>query len=272
MVGLDSASPPVIFVVGTAGAGKSSLVTAFQRWSRFIETDILAVNLDPGAERVHYVAEFDVRDMISLTEVMDEYDLGPNGAQILAADLLAAQSREVVDQLHSLSGELLVIDTPGQVELFAFREASSHLIEVIGREQSAIVYLFDPMLSRSPSGFVSQMLLSSIVEFRLGLPVKNFLSKVDLLEEDELEKILEWSERLEILEMALYEEAGGQRTEFAINQLRLMQEFAQAPGLTPLSSELEDGMADILTFAQALFGGMSDARDGFAADIEHERN
>ena len=84
-------------------------------------------------------------------------------------------------------------------------------------------------------------------------------------------KILEWSERLEILEMALYEEAGGQRTEFAINQLRLMQEFAQAPGLTPLSSELEDGMADILTFAQALFGGMSDARDDFAADIEHEK-
>ena len=79
--------------------------------------------------------------MISLTEVMDEYDLGPNGAQILAADLLAAQSREVVDQLHSLSGELLVIDTPGQVELFAFREASSHLIEVIGREQSYRVFV-----------------------------------------------------------------------------------------------------------------------------------
>ena len=72
--------------------------------------------------------------------------------------------------------------------------------------------------------------------------------------------------------MALYDEAGGQRTEFAINQLRMMQEFAQAPGLTPLSSELEEGLADVLTFAQALFGGMSDARDGFAADIEHEKN
>ena len=47
MVGLDSSSPPVIFVVGTAGAGKSSLVTAFQRWSRFLETEAIAVNLDP---------------------------------------------------------------------------------------------------------------------------------------------------------------------------------------------------------------------------------
>jgi|TARA_A100001234_G_C12597988_1_gene373619 hypothetical protein len=272
MVGLDTSSPPVIFVVGTAGAGKSSLVTSFQRWSRFIETEAIAVNLDPGAERVHYDAEFDVRDVISLTEVMNEYDLGPNGAQILAADLVAAQALDVAEELHALSGELIIVDTPGQVELFAFREASSHLIEVLGQDQAAIIYLFDPMLSRSPSGFVSQMLLSSIVEFRLGLPTKNFLSKSDLLEEEDLEKILEWSERLEILEMALYDEAGGQRTEFAINQLRMMQQFSQTPGLTPLSSETEDGMADVLTFAQALFGGMSDARDGFAADIEHERN
>ena len=94
----------------------------------------------------------------------------------------------------------------------------------------------------------------------------------DLLDPDELDKILEWSERLEILEMALYDEAGGQRTEFAINQLRLMQQFAQSPGLTPLSSELEEGLADILTFAQAMFGGMNDARDGFASDIEHEKD
>ena len=85
----------------------------------------------------------------------------------------------------------MIVDTPGQVELFAFREASSYMIDVLGREQAAIIYLFDPMLSKSPSGFVSQMLLSSIVEFRLGLPTKNFLSKSDLLSKDELEQILE---------------------------------------------------------------------------------
>ena len=50
----DGTNPPVLFVVGTAGAGKSSLVTSFQRWARFLDIDVLAVNLDPGAERVHY--------------------------------------------------------------------------------------------------------------------------------------------------------------------------------------------------------------------------
>ena len=33
----DGTTPPVLFVVGTAGAGKSSLVTSFQRWARFLD-------------------------------------------------------------------------------------------------------------------------------------------------------------------------------------------------------------------------------------------
>jgi GTPase SAR1 family protein len=277
----DSTSPPVVFVVGTAGAGKSSLVTAFQRWARFLEVDVMAINLDPGADMVHYDPEFDVRDLVSLSDVMSEYDLGPNGAQILAADLVASQAEDVFQEIEGLSGDMLIVDTPGQVELFAFREASSHLVEVIGQGRACLVFLFDPMLSRTPSGFVSQMLLSSIVHFRLGLPTANFLSKTDLLEPDELEKILDWGDNLDILEVALYEESeqqsndaksGSQRAEFAIGQLRMMQNAAIQPGLIPLSSEVEDGLADVLTFAQSIFGGMADTRDGFAGDEGDEKS
>jgi hypothetical protein len=275
----DGTSPPVLFVVGTAGAGKSSLVTAFQRWARFLEVDVLTINLDPGAERVHYDPEFDVRDLVSLSDVMDEYDLGPNGAQILAADLVASQAEDVFEEIDGISGDIMVVDTPGQVELFAFREASSHLVDVIGQGRACLVFLFDPMLSQTPSGFVSQMLLSSIVHFRLGLPTANFLSKSDLLDPETLEKILEWGENLDVLESALYEESsqqslnaaqGGQRAEFAIGQLRMMKHASIQPGLIPLSSEMEEGLADILTFAQSIFGGMADTRDGFQGDIEHE--
>ena len=262
----------MLFVVGTAGAGKSSLVTAFQRWSRFVQIDILSINLDPGAEHVHHDPEFDVRELISLTDVMSEYDLGPNGAQILAADLVAAQAHDIADELDGLTADLVLMDTPGQVELFAFREASSHMVEVLGRGRACLAFLFDPMLARTASGFVSQMLLSSIVHFRLGLPTANFLSKADLLEPHDLERILEWSEHLESLEHALYEEAGGQRTEFAIGQLRMMQNQAITPGLTPVSSETEEGLADVLTFVQSIYGGMADAGDGSSADLHHEQD
>ena len=275
----DGTTPPVLFIVGTASAGKSSLVTSFQRWARFLDIDVLAINLDPGAERVHYDPEFDVRDLISLSEVMDEYDLGPNGAQILAADLVASQAVEVFEEIEGLAGDIMIVDTPGQVELFAFREASSHLVHVLGQGRACLIFLFDPLLSSTPSGFVSQMLLSSIVHFRLGLPTANFLSKSDLLEPETLERILEWGENLDVLEAALFEESanqsgfagGGQRAEFAIGQLRMMQHAAIQPGLIPISSEMEEGQADVLSFAQNIFGGMSDAKDGFAGDIEHER-
>ncbi len=276
----DGTAPPVLFVVGTAGAGKSSLVTAFQRWGRFLEVDILAINLDPGAEKVDYDTEFDVRDLVSLSDVMVEYELGPNGAQILAADLVASRADEVFDEIEGLSCDILIVDTPGQVELFAFREASNHLVNVIGQGRACLIFLFDPMLSRTPSGFVSQMLLSAIVHFRLGLPTANFLSKSDLLEPEALERVMDWGDNLDILEAALYEESaqqaldtesGSQRAEFAIGQLRMMQHASIQPGLIPLSSEYEEGLADVLTFAQTIFGGMADSRDGFAGDIEHER-
>ena len=128
----------------------------------------------------------------------------------MAADLVATQALEVADELHSLAGELIIVDTPGQVELFAFREASSHLIEVLGQDQATRLFTYS--IQCFPEAHLACItdVVVSIVEFELGLPTKNFLSKSDLLEEEDLEKILEWSERLEILEMALYDEAGGQ--------------------------------------------------------------
>ena len=150
---------------------------------------------------------------------------------------MASQAEEVFEEIEGLAGDIMVVDTPGQVELFAFREASNHLVQVLGQGRACLIFLFDPLLSSTPSGFVSQM-LSSIVHFRLGLPTANFLSKSDLLEPDILERILEWGENLDVLEAALYEEStmytgmdgGGQRAEFAIGQLRMMQHAAIQPG------------------------------------------
>jgi hypothetical protein len=50
----------------------------------------------------------------------------------------------------------------------------------------------------------------------------------------------------------------------------MMQQSQIQPGLIPLSSEKEEGLADILSFAQNLFGGMADSKDGFASDIGPE--
>lgn len=40
------------------------------------------VNLDPAAEQFAYPPDLDIRDLISLDDVMEEMGLGPNGGLI----------------------------------------------------------------------------------------------------------------------------------------------------------------------------------------------
>ena len=73
-----------IYFVGTAGSGKSSLVYAFQQWMTLEGLDCITINLDPGAEFIPYVPDIDIRDWVKVSEVMEDYGLGPNGAQMFA--------------------------------------------------------------------------------------------------------------------------------------------------------------------------------------------
>src|SRR5207245_2551364 len=77
---------------------------------------------------------------------------------------------------------------------------------------SALVYLNDPALVRTASGFISSVLLNATVQFRHGLPFINVLSKADLLPEPELEKIVKWSLDPFALYEALFEDAATPKT------------------------------------------------------------
>src|SRR4030065_2845221 len=92
--------------------------------------------------------------------MMEEQGWGPNGAQVAAADLTALNAKEIADVLEKFETSYVLVDTPGQIELFTFRESSPAIIDAFGREDSALVYLNDPLLVRSPPGVVSSVLLS----------------------------------------------------------------------------------------------------------------
>ncbi|MEM2955531.1 MAG: ATP/GTP-binding protein, partial [Nitrososphaerales archaeon] len=77
----------VIFIVGTAGSGKSLLTSTLVSWYTEKGTNAIAVNLDPGALELPYTPDVDVRNYIDLQTIMESYELGPNGALILASDL-----------------------------------------------------------------------------------------------------------------------------------------------------------------------------------------
>ena len=112
-----------LYFVGTAGSGKSTLTNAFQLWLNNQGYDAITVNLDPGVDSLNYAPDVDVRDWIKLSEIMAEYGLGPNGAQVAAADMMALNVREISQVVSGYNTDYVLIDTPGQIELFTFRQS-----------------------------------------------------------------------------------------------------------------------------------------------------
>src|SRR5437660_8655577 len=239
-----------LYFIGTAGSGKSTMVYAFQLWMNSQGLDCVTVNLDPGAEALQYSPDLDVRDYVDLREVMEEQDLGPNGAQVAAADMIAMNAKELANVLETFQTNYVLIDTPGQIELFTFRASGPVLIDAFGREDSALVYLNDPALVKSASGFVSSVLLSATVQFRHGLPFVNVLSKSDLLSEEALERIVEWSLDPFALYEALFADGATPKTLLDVEFLKSMESIGVYRRLHPVSSALTCGVGDIFSQVQ----------------------
>lgn len=247
-----------LYFIGTAGSGKSTMVYAFQLWMNSQGLDCVTVNLDPGAESLSYAPDVDVKDWIDLGRIVEEQGLGPNGAQVAAADLLALNAKEIADVLETFETSYFLIDTPGQIELFTFRSSGPAIIDAFGREDSAFVYLNDPNLVRTSSGFISSILLSATVQFRHALPFLNVLSKSDMLEEPELEKVVKWSLDPVALYEALFADGTTPKTLLDVEFLRSMESIGVYRRLHPVSSELMFGFEDIYSQVQQVFEGGED--------------
>lgn len=197
-----------IFILGTAGSGKSFLTASLAEWMIKEGEDVATLNLDPGVFKLPYEPDVDVRSYISIEKLMDQYHLGPNGALVMASDLVANQVSSLNEALDALNSDYCLVDTAGQMELFAFRESGSYLARELRFDQSAVVYLFDAPFCVNPFNYVSTMFLSTAVYLRFMLPQLNVLSKIDLLPQKKVKEILEWSSSPKALEATYSKQAG----------------------------------------------------------------
>lgn len=247
-----------LYFIGSAGSGKSSLTGAFSGWMQHQGYDSIIVNLDPGIENAPYVPDIDIRDWVKLRDVMKEYGVGPNGAQIIAADMLVLNIEEMKDIIQSFETEYVIFDTPGQMELFVLRQSGKFLIDSLGAEQSIIGFLYDPIISRTPSGFIALMLQAASVQVRFNVPFLSILTKSDLLAEDEREKILDWSSNLTALDEAIHGEQPTMRSQLSIEFLSALRTFGEGQSTVPVSSTSGYGMEDIYNAVQQVFYGGED--------------
>ncbi len=249
-----------LYIIGTAGSGKSAMTGAFQSWMQTQNLDVVTLNLDPGAEALPYSPDIDIRDWVVLKDVMEEHGLGPNGAQILCADLVALNVKEVVELMEKFDTNYFLIDTPGQIELFTFRESSKVIVNSLGHEDSALVYLNDPALVKRASGLISSIFLSATTQFRHVLPFINVLAKSDLLTEDEIETVVKWSTDPFALHDALEQEGATPKTVLDVELLKAMESIGLYKRLQPISSETYFGFEDVYNLVQQTFEGGEDLR------------
>jgi hypothetical protein len=222
------------------------------------ELDTITVNLDPGAENLPYEPDVDIRDWISLKEIMDTYGLGPNGAQIACADMLALNTDDIKKSIGAFKSDYILMDTPGQLELFVFREAGKYIIKFLNPNRTLIAYLLDPGLAKTASGFISQLLLSISTNFRLGQPQVNILSKADMLSDDQLNLIEKWTNNPEELNNSLKNEEASIYREISRRILDLIEEFESQCKVFPIGKEDFFGIEDLYTQIQLQFEGGED--------------
>jgi GPN-loop GTPase len=256
--------PATIYFAGTAGAGKTKLVQAFATYLKTSGYDATTVNLDPGNDSSSFEPDVDIREWVRLQNVMDEYGLGPNGAQVAASDLMAIKVFEVKQAISEFKTDYVLVDTPGQIELFAFRESSRAIVDALSGERSAIAFLFDPALAKTAGGFVSLLMLSATVEFRFRLPMLNLLTKTDLLTPEQLEEVLAWGEEPMRLADAVQTEAPTPDVQLSAEMLRAIETLSPLRSLLPTSSVDMTGLDGVYRSAQRIFSGGEDVEPSHA--------
>ena len=245
----------IAFIIGTAGSGKSFLTSVLVEKMRQEKQKVATLNLDPGVINLPYSPDIDVRDYVTVDAIMEEYGLGPNGALIMATDMIASEIEHLKEEIEDLEPDILIADTPGQMELFAFRASGPFIAHGLSDEPKAIVYLFDSVFSFNPLNYISNMFLSSAVYIRFLLPQIHVLSKCDLLPEPDLKTLLEWSESPESLEAAIDERLKGTKRLLSRNISQTINLLDLSFPLIPVSSKTYEGLIELSAMLERIFKG-----------------
>jgi GTPase SAR1 family protein len=191
-------------VTGPAGSGKSTYCRALQDYAATQgRLRIHVANLDPAAELYQYDAAFDIRDLISVEEVMEELGLGPNGALMYCMEYLLENLDWLHDELEKfLDDEYLILDCPGQLELYTHVPVMRQVLDRMkqwGYDGSMVsIFCVDTAFLIDTSKFISGSLLSLSAMVAMELPHITVLTKCDLMEEEEIDRILNYGSAREL--------------------------------------------------------------------------
>lgn len=206
----SSKKPTCIIVLGMAGSGKTTFV---QRIASHLHSQAkenrrvpYVVNLDPACMEVPYPANIDIRDTVNYKEVMKQYGLGPNGGIVTSLNLFATKFDQVLNLIEKRSDECdhVIIDTPGQIEVFTWSASGNIITEALAAQfPTIVVYIMDTVRSTNPVTFMSNMLYACSILYKTKLPFIVAMNKIDIVDN---KYAVEWMEDFEVFQEALQAE------------------------------------------------------------------
>ncbi|KAF2746975.1 hypothetical protein M011DRAFT_468253 [Sporormia fimetaria CBS 119925] len=175
-----------LLVMGPAGAGKSTFCTALIQHLQNNKRPCYYVNLDPAADEFAFEPDIDIKDLISLEDVMEEMSLGPNGGLIYCFEFLLENLEFLTDPLQEVTDEyLIVFDMPGQIELYTHVPILPDLVKHLMRGSLNInmcaAYLLESTFIIDRPKFFAGTLSAMSAMLMLEMPHVNILSKMDLV-------------------------------------------------------------------------------------------
>ena len=115
---------------------------------------------------------------------MKQYKLGPNGGIVTTLNLFSTKFSAVLDLVTAAGKdhEYVVIDTPGQIEVFTWSASGNIMTEALASLfPTIIVYVMDTVRSVNPVTFMSNMLHACSILYKFKLPFIVVMNKVRII-------------------------------------------------------------------------------------------
>lgn len=247
--------PICLLVVGMAGSGKTTLLSQLQRHveDKFFEEKAnqkdqmhkngeifegeeddampaYCVNLDPATlGEAPFDVSIDIRDTVNYKQVMEQHQLGPNGAIMTSLNLFATKFDQVLgilerravpserlteevnddgerEQNNQDVMEYILVDTPGQIEAFTWSASGQIISEALASAfPTVLCFVVDTVrCASSPNTFMSNMLYACSMLYRTRLPLVVCFNKTDVVSHD---FCMDWMRDYESFQQALDDHA-----------------------------------------------------------------
>jgi GTPase SAR1 family protein len=247
--------PNTVICIGMAGSGKTTFMQRLNSHLHAKKTPPYVINLDPAVLKVPFGANIDIRDSVKYKKVMEEYNLGPNGAIVTSLNLFATKIDQVIKlvEKRSLAVENVIIDTPGQIECFIWSASGAIITEAFASQfPTVIAYIIDTPRNTSPTTFISNMLYACSILYKTKLPMIIVFNKTDVTK---AEFAKEWMQDFESFQAALRKdqeingedgESSGYMSSLVSSMSLMLDEFYSQLDVVGVSAYTGEGFGEFM--------------------------